>query len=42
MKDLPPGQNKIIIDLVDGNHQTFPGQSKIVTFIMHETTSEKH
>ena len=41
IKDLPPGQHKITIDLVDGNHQLFPGQSKMVIFTMPET-SEKH
>lgn len=42
VKDLPPGPHKITIDLVDGNHQLFPGQSKTVTFIMPETASATH
>jgi hypothetical protein len=29
---LPPGPHKIRIDLVDANHEVFPGQSKTVTF----------
>ena len=29
---LPPGPHKIRIDLVDANHELFPGQSKTVTF----------
>ena len=29
---LPPGQHKVKIDLVDANHNVFPGQSKTVTF----------
>jgi hypothetical protein len=37
VKDLPPGQHKVRIDLVDGNHQLFPGQSKTVTFTVPET-----
>jgi hypothetical protein len=37
VKDLPPGQHKITIDLVDGNHQPFPGQSKSVTFTVPDT-----
>ena len=37
VKDLPPGQHKITIDLVNGNHQPFPGQSKTVTFIVPDT-----
>jgi hypothetical protein len=34
VKDLPPGPHTIRIDLVDGNHQLFPGQSKTVTVIV--------
>ena len=29
---MPPGPHKIRIDLVDANHQVFPGQSRTVTF----------
>ncbi len=29
---LPPGSHKIRIDLVNANHEVFPGQSKTVTF----------
>jgi hypothetical protein len=29
---MPPGPHKIKIDLVNANHETFPGQSKTVTF----------
>jgi hypothetical protein len=29
---MPPGPHKVQIDLVDANHQVFPGQSKTVTF----------
>ena len=42
VKDLPPGPHKITIDLVDGNHQLFPGQSKTLTFVMPETASKTH
>jgi hypothetical protein len=38
IKDLPPGPHKVRIDLVDGNHQLFPGQSKTITFTVPETT----
>jgi uncharacterized protein DUF6130 len=31
---LPPGPHKVKIDLVDANHNVFPGQSKVVSFIM--------
>ena len=33
---LPPGPHKVKIDLVDANHNTFPGQSKVVSFTMPE------
>jgi Family of unknown function (DUF6130) len=42
VKDLPPGQHKITIDLVDGNHHLFPGQSKTVTFTLPEIASHSH
>lgn len=42
VKDLPPGQHSIKIDLVDGNHQLFPGQSKKVTFTVPETAPAKY
>jgi hypothetical protein len=29
---FPPGQHKVKIELVDANHNVFPGQSKTVTF----------
>lgn len=29
---LPPGPHKILITLVNANHEPFPGQSKLVTF----------
>ncbi|MCX8474890.1 MAG: DUF6130 family protein [Sphingomonas sp.] len=33
---LPPGPHKVKIDLVDANHNVFPGQSKVVSFTMPE------
>jgi hypothetical protein len=39
LQDLPPGQHTVRIDLVDGNHQLFPGQSKTVTFTVPGTTA---
>jgi hypothetical protein len=30
--NLPPGQHKVKIELVDANHNVFPGQSKTLTF----------
>src|SRR5262245_49974047 len=29
---MPPGPHKILVELVDANHEVFPGQSKTVTF----------
>ena len=31
---LPVGQHKVRIELVDGNHRIFPGQTKTVTFTL--------
>ncbi|MBV8672550.1 MAG: hypothetical protein JOZ33_03875 [Acidobacteriaceae bacterium] len=42
IKDLPPGQHTVRIDLVDGNHQLFPGQSKTVTFTVPATAPQKY
>jgi hypothetical protein len=33
---FPPGQHKVKIELVDANHNVFPGQSKTVTFTIPE------
>jgi hypothetical protein len=40
IQDLPPGQHTVRIDLVDGNHQLFPGQSKTVTFTVPGITAQ--
>ena len=32
MAELPPGQHKVKIELVDANHNVFPGQVATVTF----------
>jgi uncharacterized protein DUF6130 len=39
---MPPGPHKIRIELVDANHQVFPGQSKTVTFTVTGTGSHTH
>ena len=36
---MPPGQHKVRIDLVDANHQAFPGQSKTVKFTVPNVAS---
>ena len=39
---LPPGQHKVKIELVNANHEVFPGQSKTVTFTIPEGASHTH
>ena len=39
---MPPGPHKIRIDLVDANHELFPGQSKTVKFTVTGTGSHQH
>ena len=39
---VPPGPHKIRIDLVDANHEAFPGQSKTVKFTVTGTGSHAH
>lgn len=39
---LPPGSHKIRVELVDANHETFPGQSKTVTFTIPKGAKSSH
>ena len=39
---LPPGQHKVKIDLVDGNHNVVPGQSKTLTFTIPKRAARPH
>jgi hypothetical protein len=39
---FPPGQHKVKIELVDANHNVFPGQSKTVTFTIPKNASHSH
>jgi hypothetical protein len=39
---MPPGSHKIKIDLVDANHELFPGQSRTMTFTVTGTGSHAH
>jgi hypothetical protein len=39
---MPPGPHKILIELVDANHEVFPGQSKTVTFTVGKGASHGH
>ena len=39
---LPPGEHKVQIDLVDSNHELFPGQSKTVKFTVPKNASPMH
>ncbi len=36
---MPPGEPKVLIELVDANHQIFPGQSRTVKFRVPSTAS---
>jgi hypothetical protein len=29
---MPPGEHKVLIELVNADHQVFPGQARTVTF----------
>ena len=39
---MPPGPHKVGIELVDANHEVFPGQSKTVTFTIPKGASHPH
>src|SRR5262245_61724174 len=39
---MPPGPHKVYIELVDANHEAFPGQSTTVTFTIPKTASRSH
>ena len=39
---MPPGPHKVKIELVDANHQVFPGQVATVTFTVPEKAQTSH
>ena len=39
---MPPGPHKIRIELVNANHEVFPGQSETVTFTIPKGASRSH
>jgi Family of unknown function (DUF6130) len=39
---MPPGAHKVLIELVDANHQAFPGQAKTVKFTVPKSASASH
>jgi hypothetical protein len=39
---MPPGPHKVRVDLVNANHEVFPGQSRTVTFTVPEGASNSH
>ena len=39
---LPPGPHKVKIELVNANHEVFPGQSKTVAFTIPEGATLSH
>jgi hypothetical protein len=42
MAGMPPGPHKVQIELVNANHEVFPGQSKTVNFTVAKGTSQHH
>jgi Family of unknown function (DUF6130) len=42
MAELPPGQHKVKIELVDANHNVFPGQVATVTFTVPAQDKMSH
>ena len=39
---MPSGKHKVLIELVNADHQVFPGQAKTVTFTVPSTASDSH
>ena len=39
---VPPGEHKVLIELVNANHQVYPGQAKTVTFTVPATAAASH
>jgi Family of unknown function (DUF6130) len=39
MAGMPPGPHKVTIELVNANHEVFPGQSKTVRFTVPKGTA---
>ena len=42
MAGMPPGPHKVLIELVNANHEVFPGQSKTVTFTIPKGAPRTH
>jgi uncharacterized protein DUF6130 len=42
LADMLPGPHKVRIELVNDNHEVFPGQSKAVTFTVPNEVSHSH
>ena len=39
---MPPGPHKVLIELVNSNHEVFPGQSRTVTFTIPKSAPGSH
>jgi len=39
---MPPGQHKVLVELVNANHEVFPGQVKTVTFNVPKGATHVH
>ena len=42
MAGMPPGEHKVLVELVDATHQVFPGQARTVKFTVPATASPGH
>jgi hypothetical protein len=40
--NLPPGQHKVKVELVDANHNVFPGQTRTITFTIPKGATMSH
>lgn len=39
---MPPGEHRVTIELVDANHEVYPGRSRTVTFTVPTTATPSH
>ena len=42
LAEMPPGPHKVLVELVNANHEVFPGQTKTVTFEVPKRASHSH
>ncbi|HEX8523751.1 MAG TPA: DUF6130 family protein [Tepidisphaeraceae bacterium] len=39
---LPPGEHKVLVELVDSDHNVYPGQAKTVKFTIPQSAARSH